>query len=516
MGLRCTPFRDVEEGRDATPELALVVEHRCRRHHDVDTAAVGTLDLALEGRYGLAGMRRAVQRLLLRRKLPVAPEDAERRPGRPKSRAVAALAALAQQQRAMAVDANRVGAVVLDDQDTDRQEIEQRLQALQAVAQIRRQLPDARLRCGDPRDVEERDDHAADHVVDRAVRHHAHDVACVVVVAFDLAFDGRERAQYALGVLLHGIRLKRARTWVIGRPVSLSTRRNRSLAAGVKLLTARLRSRNTVAICVLSSRLAMSELARLNSSTRALSSALTVCSSSLIDCSSSFEVSSSSLADCSSSLIEDSSSLVDFSSSLEDLQLLGRASAAARGWRAAPSRAAAGWRFRAPRRFARLSVGRRGRDAADVLENHHDRRHRGSRPCGCGWTMRSIGLAAAIGAHRDVPVRSRFARVPALWTAAAQVGPQPGTRHAVNVRARRAGRRLQILPGAGRAVQDLAVGVDHDVGRRVALEKLAFGQALQRFPLGCARRAAAVGWRRPPSGAVSGNSGSGARAAACA
>ncbi len=73
-----------------------------------------------------------------------------------------------------------------------------------------------------------------------------------------------------------------------------------------------------MAICVLSSRLAMSELARLSSSTRALSSALTVCSSSLIDCSSSFEVSSSSLADCSSSFIEDSSSLPDFSSSLED------------------------------------------------------------------------------------------------------------------------------------------------------------------------------------------------------
>ena len=68
MGLGRTPFRDVEEGRDATPELALVVEHRRRRHHDVDTAAVGTLDLALEGRHGLAGMRRAVQRLFVRRR----------------------------------------------------------------------------------------------------------------------------------------------------------------------------------------------------------------------------------------------------------------------------------------------------------------------------------------------------------------------------------------------------------------------------------------------------------------
>ena len=45
------------------------------------------------------------------RKLPVALENAEWRPCRTKSRAVAALAALAQQQRAMAVDANRVGSV---------------------------------------------------------------------------------------------------------------------------------------------------------------------------------------------------------------------------------------------------------------------------------------------------------------------------------------------------------------------------------------------------------------------
>src|ERR687898_1474358 len=119
MGLRCAPFGDVEDSRNAAPGLALVVEHRRRRHHDLDAAAVGALDLDLEGRCGVAGMDRAVQRLLLRRKLPVALEDADRRPGWPKSGAVAALAALAQQQGAIAVDANRVGPVVLDDQDAD-------------------------------------------------------------------------------------------------------------------------------------------------------------------------------------------------------------------------------------------------------------------------------------------------------------------------------------------------------------------------------------------------------------
>ena len=78
----------------------------------------------------------------------------------------------------------------------------------------------------------------------------------------------------------------------------------------------RSRSRNRVAMCVLSSRLRISLLSRFRASFLLLSSVLTVCSSSLIDCISSVDVSSSSLADCSSSFTDWYSSFADFSSSL--------------------------------------------------------------------------------------------------------------------------------------------------------------------------------------------------------
>ena len=103
----------------------------------------------------------------------------------------------------------------------------------------------------------------------------------------------------------------------IGRPRSVGMRLKIAVTAGVKLRMIRWRSRNTVAICVLSNRLRRSALLRSSSSTLPASSLLTVFSSSLTDCNSSLEVSSSSLVDCSSSLTDTSSSLPDFSSSSE-------------------------------------------------------------------------------------------------------------------------------------------------------------------------------------------------------
>ena len=94
------------------------------------------------------------------------------------------------------------------------------------------------------------------------------------------------------------------------------------------------------------------------------------------------------------------------------------------------------------------------------------------------------GLAAAIGADRDVPLDGDLSRAGRLVHGRAQVRPQPGAGHAVDVDARRAGRQLEILAGPRRAMQQLAIAVDHDIGRAVTLEKLAFGQALQRFLLG--------------------------------
>ena len=78
------------------------------------------------------------------------------------------------------------------------------------------------------------------------------------------------------------------------------------------------RSRNSVAIEVLSNRLARSLLDRTRLSLRVPSSALIVCNSSFSDCSSSLDASNSSLADCSSSLTDRYSSLDDCSSSTVD------------------------------------------------------------------------------------------------------------------------------------------------------------------------------------------------------
>ncbi len=303
------------------------------------------------------------------------------------------------------------------------EEVEQRFEALDTVAQGCRQLGYTRLVGRALGHVDEGDDHAADHVVDRAVRHHPHDVARVVVVALDLALERGQRAQHALGVLLHRIEME-AGADMGDRPAGVALDQAEYVLGGRReLFTARLRSRNTVAICVLSSRLAMSLLARDSSSTRAFSSALTVCSSSLIDCNSSFEVSSSSLADCSSSFIEESSSLPDFSSSLED-----SSSSVVVCSRSLVARSSiSSWRRLAFSGSSAISgVSRLGRplDAADILEDHHEQRlGAGRRPYGMDDQVDR--LAAAIGTSTTLRWTAALPLVSALYIAARRSGRSP-------------------------------------------------------------------------------------------
>ena len=103
---------------------------------------------------------------------------------------------------------------------------------------------------------------------------------------------------------------------VIGRPMSAATRSNSVRAAGENHLMRNSRSRHSVAISLLSSRLRRSLLAASSSPILSWSCWLTVFNSSFSDCSSSFELSSSSLADCSSSLTETTSSFAVASSTI--------------------------------------------------------------------------------------------------------------------------------------------------------------------------------------------------------
>src|SRR5690242_13108592 len=98
------------------------------------------------------------------------------------------------------------------------------------------------------------------------------------------------------------------------------------------------------------------------------------------------------------------------------------------------------------------------------------------------------GLPAAIGADRDIGLNDRLTRIDGLMNAGPEIGSQSAARQAEDIRLRRADRELQILAGPARGMDQFAVAVDNDESRRIAVEQLALGQALQAFLLASRRR----------------------------
>ena len=121
---------DVDDRGDAAVDLAARLLQRRRENQDVELAAVGAQQLAFEAVHRLVRPdHRQAQRVLLGRQLAFALEQPDAAIDQPQPAARLAGGALAQQLRAVAVDAQLLRAVAVPQHhDADRQQVEQRLE----------------------------------------------------------------------------------------------------------------------------------------------------------------------------------------------------------------------------------------------------------------------------------------------------------------------------------------------------------------------------------------------------
>ena len=105
----------------------------------------------------------------------------------------------------------------------------------------------------------------------------------------------------------------------------------------------------------------------------------------------------------------------------------------------------------------------------------------------------------AVGLDPEMLEADRIVGGQRLAEAGRQLAFEPGAGHVDEPGAGLAGRRLEVAAGPAVEVEHVALGVDDDAGRRVALQERALGQ-IARVPSFCRSRA-----RTPASGVTSGS-----------